>query len=193
MERLTQIAADVMSRHFGIGLKKARALYQLTSGLPFSEQLKVLYPHETKKNKSAASNFEKKKRENYFDEKVFPDTLKTLNHLKQKGYAVVISSNSAHELVEEFVTQLKLPCDFALGYKNGFSKGRLHFDYILKELCVNPSEMVFIGDSLKDGEWAFQCGVDFIAKEGTFTRKKFQEYFPGVPVISTLAELKNMF
>lgn len=193
MERLTRIAQEVMSEHFGITQRKARRLYQLTSGLPFSEQLTTLYPQAGTKKTRAARAFEKKKRESYFLEPPFPDTHETIRYLKEKGYTVVISSNSEQDLVERLVEQLGIPCDMALGFKGNFSKGLPHFLHILAEVGTHPTEMVFIGDSLKDGERAFESGIDFIAIEGMFSRKEFQKRFPGIPIISKLAELKEMF
>ena len=193
MERLTDIASDVMSEHFGIPTREARRLYQLTSGLPFSEQLKTIYPDQQKKTKEVSDLFEKKKREGYFQEASFPDTHDTINYLKSRGYIVIISSNSAQELLDQFVKQLDLPCDLVLGHKKNFSKGLPHFLYILEQWGGNPYDMVFIGDSLKDGEWAFESGIDFIGKEGLFTKEQFQNRFPGIPVISKLSQLKEMF
>ncbi|OGQ71740.1 MAG: hypothetical protein A3F82_01915 [Deltaproteobacteria bacterium RIFCSPLOWO2_12_FULL_44_12] len=193
MEQLSDIASEVMSEHFGISEREARQLYQLTSGLPFSEQLNTLYPEEKKRNKKASQIFEKKKRENYFLEESYPDTLETIRYLKEKGYAVIISSNSAQELLDKFVKQLEIPCDLVLGHKGNFVKGLPHFLYILEKWGGNPNDIVFIGDSLKDGEWAFESGIDFIAKEGMFTKREFQSRFPGIPVISELAQLKEMF
>lgn len=193
MERLTQIASKVMSQYFGISLEEGRRLYQITSGLPFSEQLHTLYPDRKEKNSKAAKDFENKKREGYFEEPIFEDALETIRYLKQKGYTVIISSSNAHELVEQFIKQFKIPCDLALGYKKDFPKGLAHFLYILNRFGISRKEMVFIGDSLKDGEKALECGIDFIAKEGIFSAKEFKRHFPKAPVISRLAELKEMF
>lgn len=193
MERLTRIASKVMAQHFGISPQEGKRLYQLTSGLPFSEQLGTLYPSNIKKTREAAEDFEKKKRETYFEEPVFEDTLETLRTLKKKGYTIIISSNSAHELIERFVEQAGIPCDLALGYKENFAKGLDHFLYILNRFGIDKSQIVFIGDSLKDAEKAYACGIDFIAKEGMFSAEDFKQQFPKVPLISTLAELKEMF
>ncbi len=193
MNRLTEIASEVMSEYFGISKTKAKKLYQLTSGLPFSEQLKTIYPNENRKTQKAAHDFEHQKREGYFNEKCFPDTLDTILYLKKKGYKIIISSNSAHELLETLVKKLNIPCDLALGYRENFSKGLSHFLYIMERWGGNPTNMVFVGDSLKDGEWAFESGIDFIAKVGTFPKADFERRFPNTPVISRLSQLKEMF
>lgn len=193
MERLTEIGSEVIAQYFGIPREEAKRLYQVTSGLAFPDQLNTLYPNSPEINQKAAKAFQKKKEAGYFQEKVFEDTHDTILHLKEKEYAIVISSNSEQNLVDSFVQKLKIPCDLALGYKEGFAKGKPHFSRIQKSFGVNKEKLVFIGDSLKDGERAKECGIDFIGKEGIFSRKQFQQHFPGVPVISTLAELKEMF
>lgn len=193
MGRLTTIAEEVMSRHFDITREEARNMYQLTSGLPFPEQLSTLYPRETHKRKKASHDFDQKKRANYLKEPLFPDTHETLNYLRKKKLKVIISSNSEQDLVEKLVKQLKIPCDLALGFKDHFAKGLPHFLYILEHWGRKFQELIFVGDSIKDGERAFESGIDFIAKEGIFTREQFQKRFPGVKVISQLAELKKIF
>ncbi|MDO8526814.1 MAG: HAD hydrolase-like protein [Deltaproteobacteria bacterium] len=193
MGHLADIAAEVMSLHFSVSRERARDLYHQTSGLPFSEQLKSLYPDQPEKTKMVSDVFETKKRENYFSEPIFPDTLPTLLYLKAKGYTVIVSSNSAQDLLDRFVKQLELPCDLVLGHKGDFAKGLPHFLHIMKRWGVPALEMVFVGDSIKDGEWAFESHIDFIGKEGMFTRAQFQKRFPGIPVLSKLAQLKEMF
>lgn len=193
MERLTEIGSEVMSEYFSLTPKEAKHLYELTSGLAFPDQLNSLYPDQPETNQKAAKVFLKKKREGYFQEKLFADTQETIQHLKAKGYTIVISSNSEQDLVDTLIKKLKILCDLALGYKEGFVKGREHFLHILKCFGIKNEGLVFIGDSLKDGERAKECGIDFIGKEGIFSRRQFQQQFPGTPVISKLAELKEMF
>ena len=193
MGNLANIAAKVMACHFGIAPEEAKRLYQMTSGLPFSQQLETLYPKQKGKNSKASEDFERLKRESYFEEASFPDTMETMRYLKSKGLKVIISSNSAQELLDRFVAQLDIPCDLVLGHKDHFCKGLPHFLYIMEHLGVGPTNIIFIGDSLKDGEWAFESGIDFIAKEGTFKKKDFEKRFPGVLVISKLAQLKELF
>ena len=64
---------------------------------------------------------------------------------------------------------------------------------ILETSRKSPNEMVFIGDSLRDGEKASECGLDFIGKEGMFLKEDFLARFPNASVISQLADLRLMF
>lgn len=193
MERLTQIAEEVLSSFFGLPKKEGRRLYIQTSGLAFPDQLKTLFPSAGTKNKKAAKAFEEKKREGYFEERLYPDTHATIDYLRKKGYRIIISSNSEQDLVDQLVTKLKIPCDLKLGFRENFSKGLPHFLYIFQHWGVKRKDLVFVGDSLKDAERARENKIDFIGKEGLFQRNDFLKQNPTTRVISTLAELKEIF
>lgn len=193
MTRLTDVAATVMSRYFSLPIAEAKRLYQLTSGLPFNEQLSTLYPGNPD-NEKAADTFESTKRIHYFEEPLFEDALETLIHLKEKGYFLAVSSSNDQHLVEAFVKQKNLPFDVALGWTSAtFGKGKPHFQYLQKQNAFADSDMVFIGDSLKDAERALDCGIDFIGKTGMFDQKEFLAQFPQITTISALSELKELF
>ena len=193
MGRLTDIAERVLSHFFALDPRVARRLYTETSGLPFPQQLEVLYPEAVEKRALAAAAFEKEKRAGYMEEPLYPDTLETLALLRSKNYHIVISSNSEQDLVTKLVTKLALRPDLALGFDLPMEKGRPHFQRILQHLGGTETDLVFIGDSIKDGERALENGVDFIGKTGTFSRNDFTRHFPKAPVITTLAELENIF
>ena len=192
MEAFADIAAQVMPKYLPIDTATARRRYLETSGLPFFEQLEVIFPGNPA-NKNAASEFERKKLENYFNEPLFEDAAETIDHLREQGVAVAVSSNNFQELVEQFVGQTGMTFDFVLGYKPNFAKGADHFRHIINETGCKREEIAFVGDSLKDGERANDFGIDFIGKEGIFSKKEFKTEFPKVKVISTLSELKKIF
>ncbi|MBI4125658.1 MAG: HAD family hydrolase [Deltaproteobacteria bacterium] len=193
MNWLADLAAGVMAEHYDLPPAEGRRLYVQTSGLAFCDQMAVLFPKEKTKNARANADFEAKKRKNYFEQIPFDDCKPTLQYLKEKKYAVAISSNSAADLVEKLAHQLEIPCDLALGWRKNFAKGADHFLYVLNRWGVRREETVFIGDSLKDGERAEENGIDFIGKVGLFSAKDFQNHFPKAMVISTLVELKVIF
>ena len=192
MDAFADIAADVMPRHFPIDPVTAKRRYLETSGLPFFQQLEVIFPKHPA-NAKAADEFEKKKLENYFEKPVYGDAAHTLKHLREKGIKVAVSSNNFQELVDKFVGQTGIVFDMVLGFKPDFAKGKDHFEHILRETGLKAEEMIFVGDSIKDGERARDFGIDFIGKEGIFSRNEFKRHFPDAKVISTLAELKKLF
>ena len=189
---LTELAAETLTKFYGVSTTEGRRLYTETSGLPFCEQVAVLFPRQEEKNRGAADYFETKKRESYFEKRPFTDMASTLQFLKEKKLTRIISSNSDDRLVQAFVEKLKIDCDAAFGFKPKFDKGKPHFDYILKKWKAQATQVLFVGDSIKDGEKAAQSGIDFIAKTGMFTKQEFQQRFPKAPVIQNLSELKGL-
>lgn len=192
MEAFADIAARVMPKYLPIDSKAARQSYLETSGIPFFEQLEVMFPKHPA-NKKAAEEFEKIKLENYFEEPLFDDVKETIEYLKKTGTKVAVSSNNFQELVDKFVGQTGIKFDMVLGFKDNFAKGNDHFAHIEKTLGVNKADITFVGDSIKDGERAGSYGVSFIAKEGTFNKKEFAQSFPKAKVIKNLSDLKKMF
>jgi phosphoglycolate phosphatase-like HAD superfamily hydrolase len=192
MSTFADIAAKVMPKRLRIDSETARRSYLETSGIPFFQQLEILFPGDPA-NKATAEEFEKIKREGYFDEPLFEDAPDTVLHLRNLGIKVAVSSNNFQHLVDEFVENRGLKFDAVLGFRKGFDKGAPHFGFIENEFQIPREKMTFVGDSLKDGERAKGFGIKFIAKEGFFTREKFTQNFPKIRVISNLSELKNIF
>ena len=96
-------------------------------------------------------------------------------------------------MADQYLHKAGIKPDLVLGWKPNFSKGEAHFSYIQEQLGVGRDEMMFIGDSLHDGERAQEAGIDFIGKTGTFTSDDFQRHFPRSPTITKLSELKRVF
>jgi phosphoglycolate phosphatase-like HAD superfamily hydrolase len=192
MNAFADIAAAVIPRRHPMDSATARRRYLETSGLPFFQQLEAIFPGDPA-NAETAGEYERRKLEGYFDEPVFADAPDTVGHLRGTGVKVVVSSNNFQELVDRFVAGRGLSFDMVLGYRDGFAKGADHFRHIESELGIPRGAITFVGDSLKDAERALDYGVNFIGKAGIFTREEFLAKFPGVRVISELAELKGMF
>jgi len=192
MNAFADIAAQVMPKRHEIDSPTARRRYLETSGIPFFQQLEVLFPGDPA-NAKTAEEFERLKLEGYFDEPLFPDARETVSALRGMGINVAVSSNNFQHLVDTFVRSKEIPFDIVLGFSEGFAKGADHFRHIEEELGIARRAITFVGDSIKDGERAKGYGVEFIAKEGIFSREEFQREFPGVKVISKLSELTELF
>jgi len=80
-----------------------------------------------------------------------------------------------------------------LGYGGGLGKGRTHFDATSREFGAARQEMLFIGDSLHDGEIAEREGIPFVGLATTFSPERFMLRFPHVPVIRRFAALPELF
>ena len=191
MGAFADIAADVMEKHYGLEFATARRRYLETSGIPFFQQLEVIFPGRSE-NPKLADEFESRKLEGFFAEQYFSDVHETIDFLHVRGMLAVVSSNNFQYNVDDFMDRRPAAFDHRLGFKDGFAKGKDHFNYIMSKENVTPGQMVFVGDSLKDGERAHGSDVAFIGRTGTFTRAQFLEQFPDIAVINNLIELKEI-
>lgn len=189
MGGFADVAADVLQRWYGTDRAMARRQYIETSGIPFRHQLEILHPGDLR-NDLAAVDFEEGKLAGFFAETFSPDAVEAVASLRARGFYVVVSSNNYQVLVDEFCARHDgVVFDLVLGARENFYKGADHFRVVERRFGASPSEMVFVGDSLKDAERAISCGVAFVAKVGTFTREEFEARFPGVRTIERLTEL----
>ncbi len=188
MGQFADLAGSIIEKAYNIAFEKARQLYLDTSGIPFFQQLEVLFP-ERADNPLLAQDFEERKIESFFSESFSEDTIKSMNALKAAGFKIGISSNNFQNLVEQFVQREEIGFDYVLGFKENFAKGKDHFFYVIEKANCQAEELLFVGDSLKDAEKAEQGGVQFIGKLGTFSQENFHKKFPGIDTISKLEEL----
>ena len=74
------------------------------------------------------------------------------------GVRIAVSSNNGIENVSAFARDAGFEFDLVLGYGDGLAKGRTHLDATSREFGASRQEMLFIGDSLHDGEIAEREG-----------------------------------
>lgn len=194
MKGFANIAASVMEKNYGVPLNYGKRLYIETSGIPFFEQLEILFPND-KRNSTSAKEFERKKIEGFFKEKIPEETKETIRYLKKTGKYVAVSSNNFQNLVKNFIFRENgngVKFDFILGFRKNFFKGKPHFDYVLKKTNLKNFEILFVGDSFKDAEKAFDNEINFIGKIGTFKREEFENNFPSILLIENIEELKEI-
>ena len=188
MGAFADLAGSIIEREYGTPFNEARASYLETSGIPFFQQLEVLFPGRPQ-NPLLSSEFEERKQESFFSESFSDDTKQAMSGLKAGGFLIGISSNNFQHLLDDFVSRDSISFDYLLGYRDAFAKGREHFTYIETELNLSPHEILFVGDSIKDAEKAAQHGTQFIGKLGTFTNRQFTDKFPGIDCVDNLSEL----
>ncbi len=188
MSGFADIASEIIDREYSVGLAEARHMYFSTSGLPFFQQLEALFPAD-ERNPAMADEYEQRKLNGFFAQGFFEDVPETLKKLRASGIKVAVSSNNFQHNIDKFVAAKDVEFDFVLGFRDGFAKGRDHFEHIIAVEKLDYKDFVFVGDSIKDGEKAQAFGVDFIARTGTFTAEQFRASFPERPVIDTISEL----
>jgi phosphoglycolate phosphatase-like HAD superfamily hydrolase len=192
MSYLTGLAAGLLVKRYGMGREAARRAYVDTTGLPFVQQMELLYPGD-ERNEETVRLFEADKRESMGRFGLFPDVKKTVTDLRAGGVKVCVSSSNFEDLIVEFMEKRGLEADLVMGFRPGFEKGPDHFEHAMRRFGSDGRSTVFVGDSMKDGEKAQCAGIGFIAKTGLVSRREFQQKFPGAPVISSLAELLHIF
>lgn len=190
MEIYAEAAADLWHRYYGISRDEARRLYLETSGLPFRDQLEVLFPGNPQ-NSTVAEEFENWK-ENVLERYIrLPEEIEALLCELKRDYKLVVSSNNLWRYVKKLTRNW--PIDLALGFDGReFKKGPAHFEYLKKHFRVSGKEMLFIGDSLKDAELARKSGLFFVGVTKIFPPEKFRIVYPSCFTIGNLSELKEV-
>ena len=191
MQGFADVAADVVSTRYSVAFAWAREKYLETSGIPFFQQLEVMFPNDAR-NEQSADEFEERKLEGFFSEKFDDDVRNTLISLKSQGYRVAVSSNNFQHLLDQFVASETIEFDMVLGCRENFFKGADHFNHIQSVLGVGPHEILFVGDSLVDGQRARESGIRFVGRTGTFTADAFCEAHPNTQTVDQLSELASI-
>jgi len=193
MDGFADLAAETLARTHGVEATWARKAYLVTSGLPFEQQCEVLFPRDPR-NRIAVERFENGKIEGFFAEDFAPDVPMTIRFLRSRAVRVGISSNNYQTLLDRFVSRSgDVDFDVVLGARDGFFKGRDHFNHVEQTFSVRRQEILFVGDSLKDAEKALENGVMFVGRCGTFRASDFQAVDPGIPTVESIGELVRLF
>jgi phosphoglycolate phosphatase-like HAD superfamily hydrolase len=192
MPTLAELATEVMESIYGTPRMLARELYLATCGLPFIKQLEEIYPGDPR-NPKASDLFEGRKPARCDLIRMPAETKRALERLQAMGVLLAVSSNNGTQNVETFARNAAFPFDLVLGFGDGLAKGRPHIDATTRRFGVGRQEMLFIGDSLHDGEIAEREGLPFVGLATTFSPERFALRFPGVPVIRRFAALPELF
>jgi phosphoglycolate phosphatase-like HAD superfamily hydrolase len=193
MPILADLATDVLHEDYGMPRGLARDMYLSTSGLPFIRQLDTICPGDAR-NAAASARFEASKPARCNRARMTADTRRTLAELQRRGTRIVVSSNNGVENVAAFVATSGFDFDLVLGYDGrGLAKGRPHIERAASAFGVSRADMVFVGDSLHDGEIAEREALRFVGVAGTFSRERFQLRFPGRPIVDRLGDIAGLF
>lgn len=191
MPILADLATDVLGEVYGMPRSLAREMYIATCGLPFIRQLDHICPGDPR-NQHASDLFEGRKPAHCRKVRMPADTRRALTELRTRGVRIVVSSNNGTENVETFAQDSGFPFDLVLGYGDGLAKGKPHMDRAARAFGVSRADMLFVGDSLHDGEIAVTEDVAFVGVASTFSRERFALRFPGVPVVQRFGELAEL-
>lgn len=193
MGSFADLAGGLIRDYFGWPFEMGRRRYLETSGVPFFQQMEILFPGD-KRNSAVVDLFEKGKISSFMSESITDATRRTLHSLRDKAIRTAISSNNFHELVREFVHLENIPVDAAVGFKENFAKGKDHFEYLSAYFNTPFAGMLFVGDSLMDAKKAEEAGIFFVARIGTFSRDDFSPVVQQHPLVSIndISEILNV-
>jgi phosphoglycolate phosphatase-like HAD superfamily hydrolase len=192
MPTLADLAADVMAESYSMPRSLAHEMYVATCGLPFFQQLEAICPGDAR-NASVSARFEAAKPALCRSARMPADTRRALITLQGRGVHIVVSSNNGKENVDAFAEASGFAFDLVLGFGDGLAKGGPHVSRAEETFRARRDEMMFIGDSLHDGDIAAASGIPFVGLAGTFSRERFALKFPNLPVVTRFAELVDLF
>ena len=197
MPWLEENAVRLFHEIYNTDLETARHEYRMTTGLPFSQQVYLIYP-EGSENDRIIETFEHEKIARIDEQQLFPETQEVLKSLSQ-NFHIAVSSSTTKEIIEDYVQKkgIKDFLDDVVGFRPGFEKGKHHFDYLMEKFSLNPTEVVYVGDSKKDMERAYNSHIKFLARLGPmFTKEDFQIQNGGniisFPCITSLKEVESL-
>ena len=192
MPTLADLATEVIEERYGTPRILARELYLATCGLPFVKQLEEIFPDDAR-NAAASADFEGRKPARCGAIRMPAETRRALEQIRGRGVRIAVSSNNGIENVEAFARNAGFAFDLVLGYGGGLAKGRTHLDATTRAFGASRQEMLFVGDSLHDGEIAEREGIPFVGVATTFSSERFTLRFPSVPVVRRFSALPSLF
>lgn len=191
MPFLTELAVKLMTETYDISKNEAEKRYLETTGLAFANQIELIFPNHPN-NHEVVTTFESRKLEGVFTHPIFSEVIPTLKYFKNKGIKTFICSSTKQEIIAKYARLNKIDdlVDGLFGYKSNFEKGD-QIDFVLQHYKLQPDEVMFIGDSLKDYDFAKDKKVDFIGLSRIFEKIEFQK--KGLLSVSCLTDLIKLF
>lgn len=191
MEYYGDLAAALLAKHYSLTQEQAKFYYFQTSGIPFIRQLEQLFPNNPE-NEHVDQLFELGKVEIKKRIDWHPHVIQLLDHLKQEGYQIGISSSEHEEAIKQFMQRKNRDWDVLLGARNAsFTKGESHFLYLREQFNLQAENLLFIGDSLQDYKICAQHQVPFTAYLSTFSAADFHQMHNQIPCYADFDDLRQ--
>ncbi len=190
MPFLTELAVNLITEKYNLSKEEAKSRYLETTGVDFATQIEIIFQNHPK-NREVVNAFEAKKLEGVFELHLFPDVVPTFAHLKKKNIKIYICSSTKHEIVLRYckLKGIYSLVDGIFGYKAGFGKYD-QISFILKNLNLEPTKVLFIGDSLRDCDFATSNRINFLGIPRIFKVEDFKKR--GASTINNLNDLAEV-
>lgn len=128
------------------------------------------------------------------DLRLFPDATETLDFFKANNYQQIVLSAMKDDNLKLMINNIKIShfFDNIFGIKDNYAREKVSLGkQVVKELNLNPSECVMIGDTLHDAEVAEECGFNCILFSGGHVSKQRLET-KKTKIVDSLSELKQI-
>lgn len=178
--QFTLVSDDAIKRTIGKTLEKS---FSILTGITDDKELSKLR-EEYRKEADVYMNP---------NTHLFPDTVSTLTTLKERGLMVgIISTKYRFRFMD--VMNKHFSTDFfnVLIGNEDIKQSKPHPESIyqaLDKLHIYPNEMIYVGDSIVDGETAQNAAVPFIGVTTGMTTKHELAVYPHLAIINSLQEL----
>ena len=162
MPLLERLATRLM-KVYGLSPVEAGQLYTETSGLPFCDQLELLFPKHTY-NTRVAGIFEKRKNLLVLREKtVFDDTARLLERRRTVfGLPCALVSSTRRQLVNSLVSRNGLADQFEWTGGIEFGDKTRQLQRLTELFKLEPTELLFVGDSPVDSNFSSGADIPFV-------------------------------
>lgn len=126
--------------------------------------------------------------------RLFPDVIETLKYLKDKGYRLLVLSAMRDDNLKLMIEYAGIThfFDGIFGIKDNYAREKISLgEQLIKDLNLNPSECLMIGDTLHDAEVSEHCGFNCILYTGGHVSRRRLET-KNLRIIDKLEELMNI-
>ncbi len=175
MPFLSGLAVNLMTENYAISHDDAHTMYRETTGMDFGSQVEQIFPQHPK-NREVVATMEESKERGIFEHPLFGEVVPTLMFFKDRNIKRFVCSSTQEAVLQRYIARTGIDhlFDSCLGYRPGFTKGQ-QIDFVLQHNDLDPSEVIFVGDSLMDWEFVKDRNVRFIGIQRLFEERHFRE------------------
>ncbi len=189
MGALTDLATPLLTAELGLAPDEATRRYLATAGDDFRTQLDAINPIHPRLDEVAA-RFESEKEALLEDCRPFPDVRPALARLRRAGVPILVCSSTRTQLVQRFcqrhgLSELATVID---GWRPDHPKSEQLAEWAAL-IGVAPSDVLFVGDAMRDVAIAEAAGLRFIG----LARPGHPDSFAGsgIGVVTSLAAVAH--
>jgi CDP-L-myo-inositol myo-inositolphosphotransferase len=191
MPFLTELAVELMTENYDISRDAAQRRYLENTGMHFASQMEVIFPGDPS-NRKVVNRFESIKKKDILAHSVFPEVVSAFTYFNRRKIKIFICSSTKQEIVERYIKFHKIENSLEgfFGYRAGFGKGE-QIDFIIQNCKLEPEEVVFVGDALKDVDYIKDKKIEFIGISRIFGKEDFQRI--EASSVGSLTDLVRLF